>query len=124
MKFKLDENFGQRTLTVFKEEGHDVHTIREEGMTGASDLRVYNTCQQEQRCLVTLDLDFADVTRFPPQDTGGIIVIRMSRNPSLSVLESLIRQCLQALKQNRIEGQLWIVELGRIRIHQTNSEES
>lgn len=37
MKFKLDENFGQRTQDVFRQAGHDVHTIREEGLIGASD---------------------------------------------------------------------------------------
>ena len=122
MKFKLDENFGQRTQDVFRKDGHDVQTVREEGLTSASDNRLYTTCQQEGRCLVTLDLDFADVIHFPPQSTGGIIVIRLPRNPSLSALETLIGQCLQALKQDHIEGRLWIVEPNRIRIHQTNSE--
>lgn len=123
MKFKLDENFGQRTLNVFKEAGYEVHTTHEEGLAGATDVRIYEACEREQRCLITLDLDFSDVTRFPPQNTGGIIVIRLPRNPTLSTLESLARQCLYAMKQNRVEGQLWIIEPGRIRIHQQQSEE-
>lgn len=123
MKFKLDENFGQRTLNVFKEAGYEVHTTREEGLTGATDARIYEACEQEQRCLITLDLDFSDVIRFSPQTTGGIIVIRLPRNPTLSTLESLVRQCLLSLKQNKVAGQLWIIEPGRIRIHQQQSEE-
>jgi predicted nuclease of predicted toxin-antitoxin system len=123
MKFKLDENFGQRTINIFKEAGHDAHTVHEEGLNGASDLRIYDLCQKERRCLVTLDLDFSDAMRFQAQSTGGIIVIRLPRNPNLSTLESLVRQCLQMLEQTRAEGQLWIVEPGRIRIHQTNNTE-
>lgn len=123
MKFKLDENFGQRTLNVFKEAGYEVHTTREEGLAGATDVRIYEVCEREQRCLITLDLDFSDVIRFPPQTTGGIIVIRLPRNPSLSTLESLVRLCLLTLKQNQVAGQLWIIEPGRIRIHQRQSEE-
>ncbi|MBV6393355.1 MAG: hypothetical protein KPEEDBHJ_02595 [Anaerolineales bacterium] len=123
MKFKLDENFGLRTLNIFKEAGFDAHTVREEALAGAPDSQIYETCQRERRCLITLDLDFSDVTRFPPQTSGGIIVIRLPRNPTLAILESLVRQSLSALKQNQVEKKLWIVEPGRIRIHQTEAEE-
>ena len=80
-------------------------------------------CQTEQRCLVTLDLDFTDVVRFPPEQTGGIVVVRVPRNPSLTLLEQLVRQFLQTLTQMSVKEQLWIVEVGRIRIHQTTNDE-
>ncbi len=123
MKFKLDENFGNRTQEIFRKAGYEAQTVRDEGLSGASDNILYKTCQQEGRCLVTLDLDFANVIRFPPQSTGGIVVIRASRNPDLPTLESLIRQFLQTLKQGNVDGRLWIVETGRIRIHQSHKEE-
>ncbi len=118
MKFKLDENFGTRTQHLFKEAGYDVHTVREESIQGTSDENLYAVCCKEDRCLVTLDLDFSDVTRFPPGKSGGIIVIRVPRNPSLSLLEMLIKQLLQSVAQIDIKKQLLIVEAGRIRIHQ------
>lgn len=37
--------------------------------------------------MVTLDLDFSDVTRFPPAQANGIVVIRVPRNPSLTLLQ-------------------------------------
>ena len=123
MKFKLDENFGARTQQVFTEFGHDVHTVREEDLQGAADQKIYGVCQTEQRCLVTLDLDFTDVVRFPPEQTGGIVVVRVPRNPSLTLLEQLVRQFLQTLTQMSVKEQLWIVEVGRIRIHQTTNDE-
>ena len=67
MKLKLDENFGTRTQRLFEEAGHDVLTTRQEGFQGITDRQLYEVCAQEQRCLVTLDLDFSDVTRFPPE---------------------------------------------------------
>ncbi|MBM3241801.1 hypothetical protein FJZ31_36480 [Candidatus Poribacteria bacterium] len=123
MKFKLDENFGTRTQQIFRAAGHDVQTVREEELQGSSDQYLYGMCCTEQRCLVTLDLDFADVTRFPPSQTNGIVVIRVPRNPSLSLLERLIRQFLQMLTQFSVEKQLWIVEFGRIRVHQSEEDE-
>ena len=77
MKFKLDENLGTRTQHLFKEAGHDIHTVRQENLQGTVDRHLYQICCDEQRCLVTLDLDFTDVLRFPPQQTNGIVVIRV-----------------------------------------------
>lgn len=123
MKLKLDENFGTRTKQLFLGAGHDAQTVRTEELQGCSDLRLYEVCCAEQRCLVTLDLDFADVTRFPPAQAGGIVVIRVPRNPSLPLLEQLVRQFLQALTKMPLEKNLWIVEIGRIRLHQLETHQ-
>ena len=121
MKFKLDENFGGRTQRIFVAAGHDVQTVRDESLQGASDQQLYDLCCAEQRCLVTLDLDFAYVTRFSPKKASGIVVIRVPRNPSLALLERLVRQFLQAAAQMTVEKNLWIVEVGRIRVHQSET---
>ena len=122
MRFKLDENFGTRTQQLFRAAGHDVQTIRDQRLQGCSDQHLYEVCCTERRCLVTLDLHFADVTRFPPAQANGMVVIRVPRNPSLALLEQLVRQFLQALAQMPVEKELWIVEIGRIRIHQSEAE--
>lgn len=121
MKFKLDENFGTRTQHIFAASGHDVHTVFDEGLQGASDPSLYEICCHEQRCLVTLDLDFSDVVRFPPEACGEIVVIRSPQNPSLMLLENLVRTFLQALSTESLKGRLWIVEPGRIRLHQARN---
>lgn len=118
MKFKLDENFGARTQQLFRAAGHDVQTVRDQSLHGCSDKHLYEVCCAEQRCLVTLDLDFANVICFPPDQTSGIIVIRVPQNASLDLLKQLIQQSLQMLTQIPVKKKLWIVEIGRIRIHQ------
>lgn len=121
MKFKLDENFGVRTQHIFADAGHDVHTVFGEGLQGAKEQRIYEICCQEQRCLVTLDLDFSDVVHFPPELCGGIIVIRSPQNPSRALLENLVRTLLKAMSTEPLIGRLWIVEPGRIRLHQVRN---
>jgi predicted nuclease of predicted toxin-antitoxin system len=122
MKFKLDENFGSRTLPLFREAGHDADTVREEGLAGCSDHDLFQACRQHSRSLVTLDLDFADVVRFPPHLTAGIAVIRLPKNPSLPLLERLISELLKTVTLESFEGRLWIVEVGRIRVHDATAE--
>ncbi|MBI5050619.1 MAG: DUF5615 family PIN-like protein [Nitrospirae bacterium] len=123
MKFKLDENFGTRTQELFQSHGHNVQTVRSQGIQGCTDKSLYDICSAEKRCLVTLDLDFSDITRFPPSQIEGIAVIRVPRNPSLTLLEQLVKQFLKALSTIPIAKNLWIVEIGRIRIHQLDTEE-
>ena len=73
--------------------------------------------------MVTLDLDFPDVLRFPPHQAHGIVVMRVPQNPTLTLLEQLIRQFLKALETMPIDKNLWIVETGRVRVHQASEKE-
>jgi predicted nuclease of predicted toxin-antitoxin system len=49
MKLKLDENLPLRLKAVLKDFGHDVHTVQQENLTGATDLRIWNSAQPEFR---------------------------------------------------------------------------
>ena len=120
MNFKLDENFGTRTQHLFRESGHTVQTVRDQNLQGAPDSQLYDVCCAENYCMVTLDLDFCDVTRFPPSHGAGIVVIRIPKTPTLQLLEKLVSQFLNAIKTSPLKKELWVVEVGRIRIHQSD----
>jgi predicted nuclease of predicted toxin-antitoxin system len=123
VNFKLDENLGVRTRQVFLDAGHDVQTVRDERLQGRPDEVIYDVCRLERRCLVTLDLDFSNVLRFPPEPTNGIVVLRPNDGISIGILTALARQVVSMISNQSVEGNLWIVEPGRIRIHQSTSEE-
>jgi predicted nuclease of predicted toxin-antitoxin system len=123
VKFKLDENFGSRAARLLISEGHDAHTVLEERLSGAIDQTIFEVCIQEGRCLLTLDLDFTDVTRFPPHLGAGIAVLRIPQNPSIQMIEFLVKSMLRLLETESITGRLWIVEPSRIRIHERTSTE-
>ena len=119
MRFKLDENFGDRSAHLFPKAGHDAETVLKEGLGGASDELIFERCIRENRCLLSLDLDFADVVRFPPHKTAGIAVLRLPKGASLSLLEKFVSDLLSMLDAEPITGRLWIVEAGRIRVHES-----
>jgi len=121
MKIKLDENFDVRLAPVLAADGHDVDTVRSEGLAGSGDDTVYATCHANGRVLITLDLDFSNPFRFPPEDTEGIIVVRPPR-PTLSVVQATLVGVLPQLKTNPLKGMLWIVEPGRIRVYDPHQE--
>ncbi|HYW44621.1 MAG TPA: DUF5615 family PIN-like protein [Bryobacteraceae bacterium] len=123
MRFKLDENLDSRSARLFPEAGHEVETVFREGLSGASDELIYETCIREHRCLLSLDLDFADVVRFPPHKTAGIAVLRLPKGASLTLLERFVSDVLSMLDAEPITGRLWIVEAGRIRVHENTMVE-
>jgi predicted nuclease of predicted toxin-antitoxin system len=117
VKFKLDENLGSRTADLIGALGHDVQTVSQEKLTGTDDKYLFEICASEGRCLITLDLDFADILRFPPHTGAGVAVLRLSRTVSLNLLTELVRSLLSAMERESIAGRLWVIEIGRIRVH-------
>ena len=86
-KVKLDENLGRRLAGLFRSAGYDVKTVYEQKMQGCHDLSLFRKCAEEERCLVTFDLDFSKPLRFPLKESAGIIIIRIPVQVSLRILE-------------------------------------
>lgn len=82
MRFKLYENLSRGVYELFREAGHDTVTVREEGLQTAPDDRVCEAAAREARILVTLDRDFGQVLRFPPEASARIIVIDLGPRAS------------------------------------------
>ena len=118
MKLKLDENLGTSLARWFREAGHEAATVTEEGLRSASDKRLIETCRNEQRVLVTLDLEFGNPLLFKPSEYEGIAILRPAGKASMDRLKALARSLIQGLATRDIRRELWIVEIGRIREHE------
>lgn len=122
MKLKLDENFGRRCVDILISSGHDVATVAGQHMAGTADQDLIQVCHAESRCLVTLDLDFANPLRFKPANYSGIAVIRLSGRASYAELLTGVTTFAKALEIESIDHQLWIVEIGRIRVYRPGDD--
>ena len=118
MKLKLDENLGTRGLDLLVAEGHDVCTVAIQQLTSSTDEELALRCASEGRALVTLDLDFSNPFRFPPENSSGIAVLRGPARLTSADLETLMRTLVIALRNQQLAGNLWIVEKGRVRVFQ------
>ena len=122
MKLKLDENLGRRAEQRLRAAGLDVSTVVAQRLSGAPDEQIYRACVAEHRILITCDLDFSQVLRFPPGDTAGIAVLSPLGRMTSGLLDILLEQLVAALRVHAVESRLWIVEPGRIRVHAADEE--
>jgi len=67
MRLKLDENIDARLAAPLRQAGHETMTVLDQGLHSIPDPALYDHCASEGYALVTLDLDFSNVLRYPPE---------------------------------------------------------
>ncbi len=108
---------------MFRKAGHDTTTVPEQQLSGIGDLELIEHCRDEGRAIVTIDMDFSNPLLFKPSRYRGIAVFRLSRRASSHELIELSQTLIEGLAKENLEGELWIVEHGRIRVHQEEKDE-
>ena len=60
--------------------------LEENDLRRASDVKHYQLAQQLRRTLVTMDRDYLDDRRFPPDGSGGVLVVQAPDERQMSSL--------------------------------------
>lgn len=115
MQFKIDENLPIDVAELLRQVGYDALTIWDQDLVGSRDQTIAEICQQERRCLITLDKDFADIRTYPPEHFAGIMILRVKQQDKLIMLE-LMKKLLVLIPHHPIEQHLWIIDDRRVRI--------
>jgi predicted nuclease of predicted toxin-antitoxin system len=115
VKIKLDENLSRQLKVPLSQRGHDVSTALEEGLLGKIDVEVGAAAKSEDRMIFTLDLDFADLRRFPPGSHPGVVLFRPRSMGPLAVNQFVLRFAQQT-ELSELARCLAIVEPHRIRV--------
>ena len=115
MRFKSDENLPRELSQILRSAGHDAVTVGDQRLSGSSDAHLFQVCTTENRTLLTLDTDFADIRQYSPGSHSGIVVFRLARSDKKSILGVVLR-LLTALQEEDVGSNLWVVSEDRIRI--------
>jgi predicted nuclease of predicted toxin-antitoxin system len=115
VKFKLDQNLPIEAASLLAEAGHDAMTVYQQQLDGAPDPQIVAVCRQESRVLITADLDLSDIRQYPPEESPGLIVLRLKEQTRPNQL-ALLRKILPLFPTTPLAGRLWIVEETKVRI--------
>lgn len=113
----MDENLPSECAEYLRAAGYHAETAGEEALTGSQDAVLFDHCKREDRILVTLDLDFANVQVYRPHTHPGVIVLRPPNQDKQKLL-SVLRRFIEVLPLRSPKAQLWIVEADRVRIRE------
>lgn len=120
-KFVIDEDVSRSTGKVLKDHGYEVKDIRDYGLRGAEDEEVYQSAQNNQAVVVTSDMDFGNILRFPIGSHFGIVILRFPNEVSTKEINRQLVKSIKALTDDDFKGNLVIIEPGRVRIRKSLS---
>src|SRR5208283_743507 len=116
MRFLIDANLPRAAIAVVQSLGHQVEFTRDIGLASATDEQIAQHALQYLAALLTRDLDFADIRRYPPDRYSGIVVLRL---PDIVVAEEIAAAVKRFLSEPgfiaSLAGRLAVVEGDRVR---------
>jgi len=119
VNIKLDENLGSlRVATWLRLAGHDVATVREQGLTSAPDEELIDICHSEGRILVTSDRGLGNRLKYNPSNYSGIVVLRLPARSKFADWREAIETLITGLEAADVTGKLWIIRNGNIQEYQ------
>ena len=117
MKLKLDENLSRHLKPVLTELGHDVLTAADENLLSRPDTEVATRATGEGRILLTLDIEFADLRKYPPGSHPGIVLFRPGALGPLSV-NRFVERFARSTDLATLSGCVAVVEPHGVRVRQ------
>jgi predicted nuclease of predicted toxin-antitoxin system len=116
MRFLIDANLPRTVIAVVRSLGHHAEFARDIGLGSATDDQIAKHALHYRAALLTRDLDFADIRRYPPDQYSGIVVLRL---PDTAVAEEIAAVLKRFLSEPgfiaSLAGRLAIVEGDRVR---------
>jgi len=117
---KLDENLSRVHVDLLRQAGYDVDRVDEQGLSGATDERVWERVCTDGRFFITLDLDFSDIRRYQPGTHPGILLIR-ARSRSASAVTDVRARITAERSLEDLKGSLAIANRSFTRIRRPSS---
>jgi predicted nuclease of predicted toxin-antitoxin system len=115
LKFKTDQNMPFEAAELLRSLGYDCETVGDEQLLGADDEVIAAKRKDEGCVIVTLDTDFSDIRRYPPDQYAGIIVLRV-RNQVPASIAGVLARIAPMFDTETLQGCLWVCDELNVRI--------
>ena len=121
MKLKLDENLSRHLKQSLSALNNDVTTVADQGLLSQPDTTVAAAANREERMLLTLDLEFSDLRKYPQGHHPGIILFRPQSFGPLAV-NQFVEQFVRSTELHLFAGCVVVVEPSRVRVRRRHWE--
>ena len=115
MKFLIDMPASPELIPWLQEKGHEAIHAKDVNLAIATDSTIMAQAVDEERIVITADLDFGTLLAQSGNDTPGVILFR-GGNYSEAEMRDLVARVLQTVKPDVLKHSIAVVDKRRIRI--------
>lgn len=115
-RFVIDEDLPRSTSTFIEKRGWEALDVRDCGLRGKSDDKVFQFAQVESAILLSGDLGFGNLLKFPIGSHSGIVILHFPNEVLIESLHYHLGFALDQLREEDFAGNLVIIEPGKMRI--------
>jgi len=120
-KIVVDEDIARSTGRLLIANGHQVFDIRDHGLRGAKDEDIFRFAQTNNASLLTGDMDFGNLIKYPLGRHFGIIIFHFPSVMPIHVINPYVLGSFKQLMTDDIHGNLIVLEPGKIRIRRSKT---
>lgn len=120
--FLVDEDLPRSLSRELLAAGFSSQDVRDVGLRGKSDDEIFHYASTHRLTLLTGDLGFGNILRYPLGQHHGIVVARLPNEMSVAAVNETVVRALQDLSESDFIGNVVIIEVGRIRLRSIAQE--
>lgn len=114
--FLVDEDLPRSLLGALRSAGMVAQDVRDIGLRGRPDHEIIEYAVQHRLALLTADVGFGNLLRFPLGRHTGVVIARFPNEASTVQVNTAIVNALSDLTDDEIFGNLIVIEPGRVRL--------
>jgi len=115
MRFLADMGISQGVVDWLCEAGHDAKHLRTEGLQRMPDDQIFAKASNENRIVLTWDLDFGEIVALLAGKQTSVILFRLHNTRTANVIKRL-QKVLEESEKPLAEGAIVVVEDSRHRV--------
>ncbi len=123
MRFLADMGVSMSTVRMLRDRGHEAIHLREEKLNRLPDIDILKKAREENRIVITFDLDFGDLLAIGNHAIPSVIIFRLHNQTPASVQPKLV-EIITNRGRDLLDGALVIVEDTRYRVRRLPIEPS
>jgi predicted nuclease of predicted toxin-antitoxin system len=116
VRFLLDANISPLVATRLIEAGHSAVHVRDVGLRAASDEQIMDLAAQEDRVIVSQDIDFTNLLYYRRASRPSLILLRNLPEVTAAQIAQLITANLPQLEDSLSDGAAVSIVGDRLRV--------
>jgi predicted nuclease of predicted toxin-antitoxin system len=90
MRFLVDGDLPRSTKILLQQYKHEAVDVRDINLRGAKDYQIASYARTNGLCILTGDFDFSDVRNYPPSQYAGLVVLKLPKNATASLIIKIV----------------------------------